>query len=82
VAVTVNVALSPEESELQAPGLDVLQQMFEQDAAPAAAEELAADEATEGAAAPAEAEAPADAAPAADVEETAEALEEGDAEQA
>src|SRR4051795_4056993 len=41
VTVKVNVARSPEEADLQAQGIDVLQQMFEQDAAPAAAEELA-----------------------------------------
>ena len=38
VTVKVNVARSPEEADLQAQGIDVLQQMFEQDAAPAAAE--------------------------------------------
>jgi large subunit ribosomal protein L9 len=41
VTVHVNVARSPEEADLQAQGIDVLQQMFEQEAAPAAAEELA-----------------------------------------
>jgi large subunit ribosomal protein L9 len=41
VTVKVNVARSPEEADLQAQGIDVLQQMFEQDAAPAAAEDLA-----------------------------------------
>ena len=40
VTVHVNVARSPEEADLQAQGIDVLQQMFEQEAAPAAAEEL------------------------------------------
>jgi large subunit ribosomal protein L9 len=40
VTVKVNVARSPEEADLQAQGVDVLQQMFEQDAAPAAAEAL------------------------------------------
>src|SRR4051812_13937612 len=40
VTVNVNVARSPEEADLQAQGIDVLQQMFEQDAAPVAAEEL------------------------------------------
>ncbi|MFL6752198.1 MAG: 50S ribosomal protein L9 [Sphingomicrobium sp.] len=40
VMVKVNVARSPEEADLQAQGIDVLQQMFEQEAAPAAAEEL------------------------------------------
>jgi large subunit ribosomal protein L9 len=48
VTVKVNVARSPEEADLQAQGVDVLQQMFEEDAAPAAAEALAsADEAPE-----------------------------------
>ena len=41
VTVKVNVARSPEEADLQAQGIDVLQQMFEEDAAPLAAEELA-----------------------------------------
>jgi large subunit ribosomal protein L9 len=41
VTVKVNVARSPEEADLQAQGVDVLQQMFEDDAAPAAAEALA-----------------------------------------
>jgi large subunit ribosomal protein L9 len=41
VTVKVNVARSPEEADLQAQGIDVLHQMFEQDAAPQAAEELA-----------------------------------------
>jgi large subunit ribosomal protein L9 len=40
VLVKVNVARSPEEADLQAQGVDVLQQMFEEDAAPAAAEAL------------------------------------------
>jgi large subunit ribosomal protein L9 len=81
VTVKVNVARSPEEADLQAQGIDVLQQMFEQDAAPAAAEDLApvAEEAagTEEAAAEAtsvteEASAP----------EAAEASAEGEGEQA
>src|SRR5690349_22133335 len=41
VVVHVNVARSPEEADLQAQGIDVLQQMFEEEAAPIAAEELA-----------------------------------------
>jgi len=47
VTVKVNVARSPEEADLQAQGIDVLQQMFEEEAAPMAAEDLApvADEA-------------------------------------
>ena len=40
VTVKVNVARSPEEADLQAQGVDVLAQMFEREAAPAA-EELA-----------------------------------------
>ena len=35
VTVKVNVARSPEEADLQAQGIDVMQQMFERDAAPA-----------------------------------------------
>ena len=42
VTVKVNVARSPEEADLQAQGVDVLQQMFEEEAAPIAAEEIAA----------------------------------------
>lgn len=38
--VKVNVARSPEEADLQAQGIDVIAQMFEEQAAPAAAEEL------------------------------------------
>ncbi|MFL6841403.1 MAG: 50S ribosomal protein L9 [Sphingomicrobium sp.] len=63
VTVKVNVARSPEEADLQAQGIDVLQQMFEEEAAPVVAEEIAAAEAEEAAEAapemPAE-EAPAD----------------------
>ena len=54
VTVHVNVARSPEEAELQAQGIDVIAQMFEDDAAPAIAEELQAESeapAEEGAAA-------------------------------
>ena len=40
VTVKVNVARSPEEADLQAQGIDVLQQMFEEQAAPIVAEEL------------------------------------------
>ena len=40
VLVKVNVARSPEEADLQAQGVDVLQQMFEEEAAPAAADAL------------------------------------------
>src|SRR3954467_1860703 len=41
VTVKVNVARSPEEADLQAQGIDVLQQMFDREAAPIAAEDLA-----------------------------------------
>jgi large subunit ribosomal protein L9 len=42
VTVKVNVARSPEEADLQALGVDVLQQMFEEEAAPLVAADLAA----------------------------------------
>jgi large subunit ribosomal protein L9 len=57
VNVHVNVARSPEEAELQAQGIDVIQAMFEEQAAPIAAEALAAEpegEEAEAAEAPAE----------------------------
>jgi large subunit ribosomal protein L9 len=60
VTVKVNVARSPEEADLQAQGIDVLQQMFEEQAAPIVAEELAESPADEAAAE----EAPAEEAPA------------------
>jgi large subunit ribosomal protein L9 len=61
VTVKVNVARSPEEADLQAQGIDVLQQMFEEQAAPLAAEELAeTDETAAEAAASAEEVAPAE----------------------
>ena len=63
VTVKVNVARSPEEADLQAQGIDVLQQMFEEEAAPIVAEDLApvAEETAEAAAeAPAAEEAPAE----------------------
>ena len=41
VTVKINVARSPEEADLQAQGIDVLQQMFEEQAAPSVAQELA-----------------------------------------
>jgi large subunit ribosomal protein L9 len=41
VTVHVNVARSPEEAELQAQGIDVIAQMFEDQAAPLVAEERA-----------------------------------------
>src|SRR6476661_3311630 len=57
VTVKVNVARSPEEADLQAQGVDVLQQMFEEEAAPLAAEDLAqAEEAPAAAEKPAAAE--------------------------
>src|SRR5688572_8799997 len=43
VTIKVNVARSPEEADLQAQGVDVLQQMFEEQAPPLVAEELAAE---------------------------------------
>src|SRR5829696_9058315 len=58
VTVKVNVARSPEEADLQAQGVDVRAQMFEEEAAPAA-EELAPEAVEE--VAPAEAAAPAEA---------------------
>ena len=79
VTVKVNVARSPEEADLQAQGVDVLQEMFEEEAAPVAAEELAPI-----AEAPAEeaAEAPADEAAEAPAEEAAESPAETTAEEA
>jgi large subunit ribosomal protein L9 len=59
VLVKVNVARSPEEADLQAQGIDVLQEMFEEEAAPLAAEDLApAAEETPAEAAEGEPEAP------------------------
>ena len=75
VTVKVNVARSPEEADLQAQGVDVLAQMFEEEAAPVVAEELA-EAAAEEAPVAAE-EAPAEAA-----EEPAAAEGEGESEQA
>ncbi len=77
VTVKVNVARSPEEADLQAQGIDVLQQMFEEEAAPAVAEDLAAAEAEE-------AEAPAAGVPAeeAPVAESEAPAAEGEEEQA
>ena len=51
VTVHVNVARSPEEAELQAQGIDVIQAMFEEQAAPLVAEELQAETAEPEAAA-------------------------------
>ncbi len=89
VTVKVNVARSPEEADLQAQGIDVLAQMFEEQAAPLVAEELAAEAEAEAEAqgkvsAEAEAEADADAeettadGPAADAVAEASAPESGD----
>ncbi len=89
VTVKVNVARSPEEADLQAQGIDVLAQMFEEQAAPLVAEELAAEAEAEAEAqgevsAEAEAEADADAEettadePAADAVAEASAPESGD----
>jgi large subunit ribosomal protein L9 len=57
VTVKVNVARSPEEADLQAQGVDVLAQMFEDEAAPLA-EDLVAEAPAEEASAPAEEAAP------------------------
>src|SRR6476661_5082743 len=57
VTVKVNVARSPEEADLQAQGVDVLQQMFEEETTALAAEDLAqAEEAPAAAEKPAAAE--------------------------
>jgi len=78
VTVKVNVARSPEEADLQAQGIDVLQQMFEEQAAPLAAEELAAAETeVEAPEAPA-AEAAAEEAPAAEAPAEEAPAEEGE----
>jgi large subunit ribosomal protein L9 len=53
VTVHVNVARSPEEAELQAQGVDVIAQMFEEAAAPVVAEVLVEKVDEEGAEAPA-----------------------------
>jgi large subunit ribosomal protein L9 len=78
VTIKVNVARSPEEADLQAQGIDVMQQMFERDAAPAPEEltpEIPATEetATEDAAAD---EAPAETAEAEPAEAPSEAADE------
>jgi len=74
VTVKVNVARSPEEADLQAQGVDVLQQMFEDEAAPAAAEALAPVEEADEPEAAADEVAP--------VEEASEAPAESEGEQA
>jgi len=48
VTLHVNVARSPEEAELQAQGIDVIAQMFEEQVAPIAAEQLQAEPEAEG----------------------------------
>src|SRR6476620_11509970 len=60
VTVKVNVARSPEEADLQAQGVDVLAQMFEEEAAPVAVEELAEAQAEEAGADAEATEAPAE----------------------
>jgi large subunit ribosomal protein L9 len=79
VTVKINVARSPEEADLQAQGVDVLHQMFEEDAAPAVAEELApvADAPVEEAA-----EAPGEEAAEATADEVADTRADANAEQA
>src|SRR5438552_68525 len=66
VTVKVNVARSPEEADLQAQGVDVLQQMFEREAAPLAEDLVPVDEPAAAPGGPAaevlEAEVPAEAA--------------------
>jgi large subunit ribosomal protein L9 len=74
VTVKVNVARSPEEADLQAQGVDVLQQMFEEEAAPIAAEALEPIGETAATETPAEEAAP--------VEEAAEAPAQSEGEQA
>ena len=82
VTVHVNVARSPEEAELQAQGIDVIQAMFEEQAAPIAAEALAEaepeGEVAETAEAPAAEEASAEEAPADEAESEAEGEAEGE----
>ena len=69
VIVKVNVARSPEEADLQAQGVDVLAQMFEEEAAPAA-EDLAPEAPATEEAEAAPAEPLAEEAPAAEAEAT------------
>src|ERR1043165_3368227 len=80
VTVKVNVARSPEEADLQAQGVDVLQQMFEEEAAPIVAAELAPGAAPgEIALAPEPAEEEASAEPAGEAETAPEARAEAEA---
>ncbi len=74
VTVHVNVARSPEEAELQAQGIDVIAQMFEEQAAPMAAEALQGEE-EEAPAAEAEVPAGEDEAPAQEAAEAPDAEE-------
>ncbi len=74
VTVKVNVARSPEEADLQAQGIDVLAQMFEEEAAPAP-EELAAEAATEEAPSAEEAAPAEEASAGADASEPTETVE-------
>jgi large subunit ribosomal protein L9 len=69
VTVKVNVARSPEEADLQAQGIDVLEQMFEEEAAPIVAEELAQEAEAQVEAEPEAAAETAEEAPAAEGEE-------------
>ena len=78
VTVHVNVARSPEEAELQAQGIDVIKAMFEEQAAPIAAEALAPEAEETEAEAEAE-EATAEEAPAEEVAPAAEEAEEPEA---
>jgi large subunit ribosomal protein L9 len=69
VTVKVNVARSPEEADLQAQGIDVLEQMFEEEAAPIVAEELAQEAEAQAEAEPEATAETAEEAPAAEGEE-------------
>ena len=80
VTIKVNVARSPEEADLQAQGVDVLQQMFEEQAAPLVAEELAAE--VETVEVPAEPAAAEEATPVAEAEPAGEAEAAAEAETA
>jgi len=78
VTVKVNVARSPEEADLQAQGVDVLRQMFEEETAPLVADELAAgEEPAEAADETEQAVEPAETAETAEAAETSEAPAEG-----
>jgi large subunit ribosomal protein L9 len=85
VTVKVYVARSPEEADLQAQGVDVLQQMFEEEAAPLVAADLAAGvepgEIAEAAEPPAEAETETEAEPASEADAAEAPAVEGEDEQ-